>query len=154
MLRFIGGFAVALLIACPAFGQQSLVGTYKLASHDVTVDGLPMYPLGKAPHGYLSLTPNLYIAFYVGDNREFGTSAAEKAALLDSMTAWSGKYRIEGNKIIISVDASWTGVWTGKDQVRTFTLSGNRLMLQGDPTPFPRDPSKMSTVRQAWERVK
>jgi len=88
------------------------------------------------------------------DNRKFGTSAAEKAALLDSMTAWSGKYRIEGNKIIISVDASWTGVWTGKDQVRTFTLSGNRLMLQGDPTPFPRDPSKMSTVRQAWERVK
>ena len=153
MVRLIGALMLVLLVASPGFGQQSLVGTYKLVSHDVTVDGAPLYPLGKAPHGYLTLTPTLYIAFYVGDTRKFGTSDAEKAALLDSMTAWSGKYRIEGGKMIISVDASWTGVWTGKDQIRTFTVSGNRLTLQGAPTPFPRDPSKMSTVRQVWEKI-
>jgi len=153
MVRLIGALMLVLVLVSPSFGQQSLVGTYKLVSHDVTVDGAPAYPLGKTPHGYLALTPNLFIAFYLGDNRKFGTSDAEKAALLDSMTAWSGKYRVEGSKMIISVDASWTGVWTGKDQVRTFTVSGNRLTLQGEPTPFPRDPSKTSVVRQVWEKI-
>jgi len=153
MVRFIGALVLVLLLVTTSFGQRSLVGSYKLVFHDVTVDGAPTYPLGKAPHGYLTLTPNLYIAFYVGDSRKFGMSAVEKAALLDTMTAWSGKYRIEGSKMIISVDASWTEVWTGKDQVRNFTVSGNRLTMQGEPTPFPRDPSKMSVVRQVWEKI-
>jgi len=153
MIRFICAFTLILLTATSSMGQQSLVGTYRLVSQDVTVDGTPAYPLGKAPHGYLTVTPNLFIVFYVGDSRKFGASADEKARLLDSMSAWAGKYRVEGDKVIISVDTSWTEVFTGKEQVRSFTVSGNRLMLQGGPTPFPNDPSKTSTVRQVWEKT-
>jgi hypothetical protein len=142
-----------LLIATPSPGQQSLVGTYKVISQDVQVNGSALQPLGKAPHGYVVITPTRYVSFFTGDTRKFGTSAEDKAALLDTLVGWSGTYRIEGSRIIIAVDASWTEVWNGKDQVRNWTLSGNRLTLIGDPSPFPRDPSKTAVVRQVLERV-
>ena len=152
MLRLICAFVLVLSIASPSLGQQSLVGTYKIISHDVQVSGTATQPLGKAPRGYLVLTPTRFVAFTTGDTRKFGTSVADKAALLDTLTGWSGTYRIEGGKIIIAVDASWTEVWTGQDQVRTWALSGNRLTLTGE-MPFPRDPSKTAVVRQVYEKI-
>ena len=153
MIRVICALVLVLLLVSPSLGQQSLVGTYKIISHDVQVDGTPYKALGKAPHGYLVITPTRWVVFYTSDNRKFGTSAADKAALLDTLAGWSGTYRIEGKKIIIAVDASWTEVWNGKDQVRTWELSGNRLTLIGDPSPFPRDPSKTAVVRNVWEKI-
>jgi hypothetical protein len=142
-----------LLIVTPSLGQQSLVGTYKIVSQVTDIGGTLIENLGKAPHGYLVLTPTRWIAFYTAESRKFGTSGPEKAALLDTLTGWSGLYRVEGGKIVIAVDASWTEVWTGKDQVRHWTLSGNRLTLASDRQPHPRDPSKTVIVRQVWEKV-
>jgi hypothetical protein len=152
MLRLICGLILVLLIASPSMGQQSLVGTYKIISQEVVVDGTPTYPMGKAPKGYLVLTPTRAVLFITGDNRKFGTSAADKGTLLDTLVAWSGTYRTEGGKMIISVDASWTEVMK-KDQVRNWTLLGNRLTLAGEPAPHPRDPSKTSVARTVWEKV-
>jgi len=153
MLRLICALILVLLIATPSLGQQSLIGTYKIISHDLQVNDTPTQPMGKAPRGYLVLTPTRFVAFYTGDNRKFGTSTADKAALLDTLVGWSGKYRVEGSKIIIAVDAMWTEVWTGKEQVRHWTLSGNRLTLTADRQPYPRDLSKTVIVRQVWERI-
>jgi hypothetical protein len=153
MFRLIYGLVLVLLITTPSLGQQSLVGTYKIVSHDVQVNGTAIQPLGKAPHGYLVITPTRYIVFIMAENRKFGTSVAEKAALLDTMTAFSGVYHVEGSKLLIKVDASWTEVWTGQDQVRHWTLSGNRLMLTTDPGVYPRDPSKTTVARQVWEKI-
>ena len=153
MLRLIGALMLVLVFVVPSFGQQSLVGTYKLVSIDVEVGGTPTQPLGKAPHGYLVLTPTRCIQFYTGDARKFGTSAADKAALFDTVVGYSGTYRIEGSKIFIAVDASWVENWNGKDQVRNWVVSGNRLTLTSDPMPFARDPSKSSIVRQVWEKI-
>ena len=153
MLRLICALILVLLISTPSLGQQSLVGTYKLVSHEVQLNGTTMQTLGNAPHGYLVVTPTRWVAFYTADNRKFGTSAADKAALLDTLAAWSGTYRVEGSKVTIKVDSSWTEVWNGKDQVRNFTLSGNRLTVTGAPSPFPRDPSKTAIVRQVWEKI-
>jgi len=153
MVRLIGALLLVLVVAFPSFGQQSLVGTYKVISQDVQVNGSALQPLGKAPHGYLVITPTRWVAFYTSDNRKFGTSAADKAALLDTLVGWSGMYRIEGSKVIIKVDASWTEAWNGREEVRHWTLSGNRLTLTGDPSPFPRDTSKTAVVRNVWEKI-
>ena len=99
------------------------------------------------------LTPTRAIIFYTSDNRKFGTSVADKAALLDTLAGWSGTYRIEGKKIIIRVDASWVENTVGKDQIRNWALSDNRLTWTSDPQPYLRDPSKTSFVRQVWEKV-
>ena len=153
MVRLICALILVLLITTPSLGQQSLVGTYKMISHDVQVDGTAIQTLGKAPHGYIVFTPTRFVGFYTGDNRKFGTSVAEKAALFDTLVGWSGTYRIDGGKIILAVDASWVENWNGKDQVRNWALSGNRLTLTGDPMPYPRDPSKTAVVRQVYEKV-
>ena len=153
MLRFICALILVLLIASPSLGQQSLVGTYKIVYQVVEVGGTPTEPLGKAPHGYLVLTPTRAIAFYTGDSRKFGTSVADKAALLDTVVGWSGAYRVEGGKIVIAVDASWVENWNGKDQVRNWELSGKRLTFTSDPIPLTRDPSKTAVARTVWEKI-
>jgi hypothetical protein len=153
MLRMIYALVLVLLITTPSLGQQSLVGSYKIVSQDVQINGTATQPLGKAPHGTLVLTPTRLVAFYTGDNRKFGTSVAEKAALFDTLVAWSCLYRVEGDKLIYTVDASWVENWNGTEKIRNWQLLGNRLMLTSDPEPYARDPSKTVIVRQVWEKI-
>jgi Lipocalin-like domain len=153
MLRLICAFVLVLSIASPTLGQQSLVGTYKMVSNVLNIDGTLTENMGKAPKGYLVLTPTRIVFFFTAENRKFGTSVDEKAALFDTLTAWSGVYRIEGKKLIIRVDASWVEHWNGKDQIRNWELSDNRLTITADPFPFPRDPSKKVIPQQVWEKV-
>lgn len=153
MIRLICGLLLVLLVACPSFGQQSLVGTYKMVSNVLDIEGTLTENMGKAPKGYLVVTPTRVVSFFTAEKRTFGTSMAEKAALFDTLTGWSGLYRIEGNRLIVRVDVSWVENWNGKDQVRKWEVSGNRLTLTADPQPFPRDPSKTVISRQVWEKV-
>jgi len=94
MIRLIGALVVVLLMVTPCTGQQSIVGTYKLVSLVVEADGKPYESLGKAPQGYLMLTPTRFIYVITAENRKFGTSDADKAALLDSLVAYAGEYRV------------------------------------------------------------
>jgi hypothetical protein len=55
--------------------------------------------------------------------------------------------------MLISPEASWTGVYTGRVEVRSFTLSGNRLTLRAEPAPYPRDTSKTAYFVTVWEKV-
>ena len=153
MYRSIFALALALLIATPSLGQQSLVGTYNLVSLVVEADGKPYEPMGKAPHGYLMITPTHFIYFITSENRKFGTSVNEKAALLDSLVAYAGTYRVEGDKFLQNIEVTFTESEKGKTRVTTLELSGNRLTLKTGPIPFPRDPSKMFINVQVWEKV-
>ena len=153
MLRLICPLVLVLLIATPSLGQQSLVGTYKLVSLVNELDGKPYEQMGKAPHGYLVLTPTHFIYFITAENRKFGTSVEDKAALLDSLVAYAGVYRVEGDKLIQTIEVSWSEGEKGKTRVETLELSGNRLTLKVGPMPFPRDPSKTQIRRQVWEKI-
>ena len=153
MVRLILALILVLLLATPSMGQQSLVGTYKLVSYFVEIDGTPSEPMGKAPHGYNVMTPTHFVVFYTSDNRKFGTSVAEKAALFDTLAGYSGVYRVEGDKMISTVDASWVENINGVTAVSTWQLSGNRLTITNAPTPWPRDPSKTMICRVVWEKI-
>ncbi len=153
MLRLICALMLVLLISTPSLGQQSLVGTYKLVSLAYEIDGTPSEGMGKAPHGYFILTPTRAIMFYTAENRKFGTSVDEKAALFDTLVGWAGVYRVEGKKIIYTVDSSWTENLNGTTLVLTWQLSGNRLTVTTDPRPFPKDPSKTMINRRVWEKI-
>jgi hypothetical protein len=45
-----------------------------------------------------------------------GTSDAEAAALLRSLVAYSGRYRLNGDELIAVVDVSWNEALNGKEQ--------------------------------------
>jgi hypothetical protein len=99
MYRSIYGLIIGLLISTPCFAQQLLVGTYKLVSFTVEVDGQPpRETMGKSPGGYAILTPTRWMNVFTAETRKFGTSVEDKAALWDSLVAYSGTYRVEGNK--------------------------------------------------------
>lgn len=153
MLRLISLLVMLLAVPTASLGQQSLVGTYRMVSQVVEVDGTPTEPMGKAPLGQLALSKTRAMMFYTGQTREFGTTESAKARLFETLAGWTARYRADGKRLIFSVDSSWVDSWNGKDQIRNFQLSGNRLTLTSDPMPFPRDPSKKAIVRQVWEKV-
>jgi hypothetical protein len=45
------------------------------------------------------------------------------------MAAWTGRYRVEGNKLIVKTESAWNEEGTGSERPRTFVLDGNRLTL-------------------------
>ncbi len=153
MARLIYALVLVLLISTPSFAQHTLVGTYKLVSVFVEIDGTPMEGMGKAPRGYFILTPTHAIQFYTAEKRKFGTSMDEKAELFNTLIGWAGLYRVEGDKIIYTVDASWVEHLNGKTVGYYWQLSGNRLTIRSNPTPFPKDPSKTMVNRTIWEKV-
>ena len=154
MNRLMAALAVFFLVSAPCLALQSLVGTYKLVSFTVEVDGQPpLETMGKSPRGYLVLTPNRWIHLITAENRKFGTSVEEKSALWDSLSTYTGPYRVDGSKIVVSVDASWNESWNGTQVTRNWQLDGNRLSITTARAPYLRDPSKMAVTRVVWERV-
>jgi hypothetical protein len=153
MIRSLCIVVLGLLAPLPCLAQPSLVGTYKLVSNDLRLDGEPIKPMGKSQHGYLVITPKVMISFFTADERKIGATTEAKAALLDTLTAWAGPYRAEGNKITIDIDTAWTEVWRGKPQVRTYEFDGKRLTLIVAPQPSATQPGKTLTSRSVWEKT-
>lgn len=142
-----------VLLAGRAHSQSLEPGTFKVVSFSLDVDGVSTEPYGKIPRGFLVLTPERFIGIVTAEGRKFGTSVNEKAALWDSMIAYSGRYEIEGEKLLISVDVSYNESWNGTRIVRYWNLSSNRLTLTSPPAPWSRDPSKTVSARVVFERI-
>jgi len=68
------------------------------------------------------------------------------------MLAYTGTYRVEGDKWIAKVDVSWNPAWVGTEQPRFFRLDGDRLL---EMTDWSDRPGKgMGRVVNTWERAK
>ena len=136
-------FAIgALLVAQLAIAddRESLVGTWKVVSYaNEFQDGSPRSaPYGQSPTGYIILTAEgRMMAIVAGDGRKPATTDEERATLLRTMLAYSGMYRLEGDKWITKVDVSWNPAWNGTEQVRFYKLDGNRLEVTGAWVPAP-----------------
>jgi len=154
MVRLISALILALLIVTPTLGQQSLVGTYKLVAFTTEIEGQsPVEVMGKSPRGYLVLTPTRWIHVITAENRKFGTTVEAKSALWESLSTYTGSYRLDGSRIIVAVDASWNERWNGTEVTRSWQLDGNRLTITTGRAPSAADPSKMSVTRVVWEKV-
>ena len=112
---------------------EGLVGTWKLVAFKVWPSDTKEEArdaLGPNPQGRLILTATGYItSFRVAEGRKPAQTDAERAQLLRTMAAWTGRYRVEGNKLLVKIDASWSENDTGKEYLRTFVLDGKRLTI-------------------------
>src|ERR1700730_3388083 len=119
-------FALVVAACCffrPGFAfaddtAKQITGTWKLVSWLTKFDGGDtVEPYGPNAKGRLVLTPDgQWIIILTGANRMPAKTNDEKAALLDSMIAYSGKYTIEGNRITTRVDVSSNEIYTGPNQ--------------------------------------
>jgi len=65
----------------------------------------------------------------------------------------SSSYRIDGNKLIVSIDASWNESWNGTQVTRYWQLDGKRLTITSEKAPYSRDPTKMAVGRFVLEKI-
>jgi hypothetical protein len=153
---FLGLAAFAL--PSHAADRPELVGVWKLLSYQTEFqDGSPKRAMfGEHPTGYIIFTSEgRLMAVIEAEGRKAPSTDSDRAALLKTLIAYSGKYRVEGNQWTTSVDTAWNPAWDGTDQVRTFQIVGNRLMVTSTWQPavnFPGSPLSRGSL--VFERVK
>jgi hypothetical protein len=69
------------------------------------------------------------MAVLTGEGRKAPNTDQDRAELLKSMFAYTGMWRLEGDKWITKVDVSWNPAWVGTEQVRYFKFEGDRLQV-------------------------
>ena len=137
----------------PTLTPDALVGTWRLRSWHVVVEGEPRELFGSKPKGFLILTrEGRAMALTIAQDREAGEGDAERAALHRSMLAYTGKYRIEGDELVTTVDASWNESWNGSEQRRRFSIQGDKLLIESYPAPSLLFPGTVDFRRIVWER--
>ncbi len=137
--------------------HTKLIGTWKLLVSDIEYQESgarePYFGVGT-PSGYLILTPEgRMMVLLASGERHPGQTDEAQAALFRSMIAYTGRYHVEGDEFIPTVDISWNGVWTGTEQRRFYTRDGERLDILTVWTPHPIHPERrMIRGILSWER--
>ena len=132
--KWLAVFVLFLTALQPSFADDrgKVQGTWKLVSYDVEVQatGDKFPPMGKHPSGYVIFTPEARVFFVLtGEGRKPAKTAEEKAELLNSLVAYTGTYRVEGDNWITSVEVAWNPAWVGTEQSRAFKVEGERLQV-------------------------
>jgi len=106
---------------------RALIGTWQLLSYSVEEQGTAcMVPaMGEAPRGRVIFTPDGWVAFNLeGEGRVPAQTDADRAALLQTLVSYIGRYRIEGNAWITHIETAWVPEWVGSEQKRFVSIRG------------------------------
>ena len=118
----------------------SIVGSWELSGWYQQSPGGGKEPLfGAHPRGRLSYTSEGVVhAFMAAEGRPQPSSEAiaiaDQIRLFQTMIAYSGTYRLDGDRIWHFVDMSWNQVWTKSEFIRYFELFGNHLRIMTQPS--------------------
>lgn len=127
----------ALLIASPAIAsdvEKQLLGVWRLESFytEFKATGERKKLYGERPNGYLVFTPEKrMIGIVTAEQRNKPNTDEDRIAAFQSMIAYSGIYRVEGDRWVTKVDVAWTEAWVGTEQIRFFKLESEKLMVTG-----------------------
>ena len=138
-----------------ASDTNNLVGTWRLVScvmEDVET-GEQKLAWGQHPNGFIVLTSTgRWIAVQTAEGRKPPLSGEDRAGAFRSMLAYSGRYRTEGDRIIIKVDIAWDESWMGSEQVRTFKIDGDKLHIEAAPQPYANFGGRVMRGILVWQR--
>lgn len=150
-----------MTVGLPARAQDAadrLYGSWRLLSFKAQIvgeDAAPRDIFGPSPFGRLILTPeHTMAAFLSRPDRKPPTDDVEAASLLRSMTAYTGRFRVEGDKFITTVDGAWNEVFKSHEQVRIFKLEGDTLTIRVPEQASGLAPGKRNTSVLIFEREK
>ena len=147
--------AVPVARADDASDAKNIVGVWRLVSvvyEDAqTKERSPV--LGEHPKGrQIATAEGHWLALVTADGRKIPQTDEERAQALRSMIAYTGRYRVEGGKVITKVEAAWNEAWVGGEQVRFIRFDGDRLFIESPPMPHPNLAGKVVRVIVIWER--
>jgi hypothetical protein len=124
-------YSLAAQEADMADGKE-VFGLWKLVSYEVEIQATSekILPMGNKPSGYVLFMPEGRVFFmFTGEGRHPMEKDEEGCELLSTLVAYTGTYRIEGDKWITKVEVAWNPAWVGTEQTRTFRIIGNRLQI-------------------------
>ena len=155
MLSFQVALFVLLGFAAAADERETLLGNWKLVTfytEDVdTKQRNNVY--GEHPRGYAGITPGgRLFAFVTADGRKPPQNSEEQAAAFRTVIAYTGQFRVEGEKFITKVDVAWNEGWVGTEQVRYWRVEGDKLYITTAPIPNPNVPGGKMVGTLVWER--
>jgi hypothetical protein len=146
-----------LLLPCIAKAEDSVVGVWKLVSvmyeDQETKQMTPV--LGDAPRGYqIATAEGRWLALVTANGRPVPKTDEERLHAFRSMISYSGRYRVEGNKVTTKVEVAWNEAWVGGEQVRFLRFEGDKLHIESPPMPHPNVNNRVVRVIVTWQRDK
>lgn len=148
--------AAALLSACVlAHAQDALVGNWKLLSFytEDTQTGQRTNTYGERPTGAIGFTPQgRFFAFATADARKPAQSVEDQALAYRTAIAYTGRWRVEGERFITQVDVAVNPAMVGSEQVRFWRIQSDRLLVTTAPLPDPNKPGATLVGTLVWER--
>jgi hypothetical protein len=110
---------------------------------------------GPNPKGRLVITSDgHWMVIITRSDRSPAKNSDEKAALLDSMLAYSGRYTIDGDRITNRIDITHNEIFTGalQNQTRFFSVEGDKLVLRTGLMASSFRPGQKVDSILTWER--
>lgn len=139
--------------------RNNLLGTWKLISmKSESTSGEVIYPFGQDPVGYITFTDDNFVFLIVttSDRPNFekpdrlGASLEEKARALDTCSAYSGSYSVDGDLLYMNILCGSFPNWVGKVQKRHCAFEGNKFIATTEPR---ISGGKEVIVTVVWEKV-
>ena len=154
------GSALLLASSFPALAaEKDLHGTWKMVSQSQKVldTGEVRAGRGKSPTGYMTLTPDgRVMGLILADKRPKPESVAkltdqQRVELFNTMNAYAGTYKLEGNKLTYYYDATHNEV-RARAAAREIKIEGRKLTMINEPGRATAD-GKMVQTTTVWEKV-
>ena len=130
-----------------------LHGAWRLVSNEWRKEDTGEVITRADPRGFAVFEPGgraMFLLTVAG--RAAPTNEAETAALYMGMTAYTGRYRVEGDRVVVAVDVAWHPAWEGTEQLRFFEVDGDRLTLRTGVQGHPRFPGRAAAGTFTWTR--
>lgn len=136
--------------------RKQIVGAWALVSvvyeDTATRERTPIY--GEHPKGVqIATAGGRWLALMTAQGRTVPKTDDDRAQALKSMIAYTGRYRVEGGKVITKVEAAWNEAWVGGEQVRHIRFEGDKLFIESPPMPHPNINDKTVRVIVVWQRA-
>jgi hypothetical protein len=109
-----------------------LIGSWKLKSWitEVIETKRKLSFFGDAPKGYIHFgADGRVFAVLTAENRKDVKSEEDQIAAFSTLVAYTGRFKIDGDKLITTVDVSADPGMVGKDLVRFFKCEGASLEI-------------------------
>jgi hypothetical protein len=146
---------IGFLFVPPAFAADPLVGTWKLVSLDFEdVDTKQLFSgLGPHPGGFEILTADgHFMVLITAEGRKPTQTDADRVAAFTTLLAQAGTYRVEGGKVILTVEFAKEPGVVGKELTYDVKVEGNRRTSIGIAAQNPALGKKTRPII-VWERV-
>ncbi len=110
--------------------RTPLVGLWRLVSfqREYQATGEREYPRGNRPAGYIHFSPEGRMTVVItGEGRKAPATDQDRVGLFNTLVAYTGPYRVDGDTWITTVEVSMNPAWVGTEQTRSFQVTGDQL---------------------------